>query len=331
MDKIEYKIKELPANFKKIAYLTLLLGFVLIVLSYLTDNARSSFNNILLLTLIASIGVGSLFMVSLEYVAGAVWSTPFRRVSEFLSSLILVLIFLAIPLFFNLHNIFHWTHTEAVAKDELLTHKSPYLNVSFLIIRFLSFIFLWLLFYFLITRNSVKQDVTADQKLTTKNIRLSAIFIPIFAITLTFFAIDWIMSLEPHWYSTIFGVYYFAGTILSAIATATYLIVILNERGYFQIPLVKDHYYSLGALLFAFINFWAYIAFSQYLLIWYANIPEETFWMLHRWEGSWKFLSIGLIIVHFVVPYVVLLSQPSKMDPKRLKFISLWILFAHYV
>jgi len=188
---------------------------------------------------------------------------------------------------------------------------------------------LWSLFYFIITRNSRKQDVTKDQKLTRRNIKLSAVFIPVFAITISLAAIDWLMSIEPHWFSTIFGVYYFSGTVIAAIAAVTIATVYLKEHGYLHSRMTNDHLFSLGALQFAFINFWGYIAFSQYLLIWYADLPEETFWILQRWEGGWAIISLLLIIIHFLVPYIALVSQPSKMNPKRLKFISVWLLFAH--
>jgi hypothetical protein len=154
---------------------------------------------------------------------------------------------------------------------------------------------------------------------------------PFLAFTITFAAVDWIMSLEPHWFSAIFGVYYFSGTVLAALGVATFLIVLLNEKGYLTKKIKSDHYYSLGALLFAFTNFWAYIAFSQFMLIWYGNLPEETSWFLHRWEGSWMYVSIALIIIHFIIPYFGLLSQPSKKHPKRLLFFSAWIVFAHIV
>jgi len=192
------------------------------------------------------------------------------------------------------------------------------------------FFALWLLFYFLITKNSKKQDETKDQKLTSRNVKLSAVFMPVFALTITFASIDWIMSLNPHWFSTIFGVYYFTGTLLAGLAAGTFIIVQLNENGYLIKGLKKDHYYSLGALLFAFTNFWAYIAFSQFMLIWYANLPEETIFFMDRFEGSWVYVSIGLIFIRFVIPYIGLLSQPSKMSAKNLKFFSLWILFAHF-
>ncbi|MCB9218864.1 MAG: quinol:cytochrome C oxidoreductase [Ignavibacteriales bacterium] len=279
---------------------------------------------------LTSIGLGSLFLVALEYVGGAVWSTPFRRTAEVLASVLLILPIIAIPIYLNLHDIYHWTHLDAVATDELLSHKSPYLNESFFTIRIVGYFIIWILFYFILTKTSEKQDTTKDQLLTKKNIKNSAIFIPFFAITVTFASIDWMMSLEPHWFSTIYGVYYFAGTFLAALAFITFLIVYLSEKGVFGKGIVSDHYYSFGALLYGFINFWAYIAFSQFMLIWYANLPEETFWFLNRWEGSWLIFSIIFIIVHFLVPFFALVSQPSKTNAGRLKFMSIWLLVAHF-
>jgi hypothetical protein len=160
---------------------------------------------------------------------------------------------------------------------------------------------------------------------------MSAVFIPLFAITITVSSVDFMMSLEPLWFSTIFGVYFFAGSTVATLAMVTFIVVTLKEKGFLHPRIIGDHLYSLGALMFAFINFWAYIAFSQYMLIWYADLPEENYWFLHRWQDGWQFISLLLIIVHFVVPYALLLSQPAKMDPKRLKIASLWILFAHFV
>ncbi len=326
---IEYHKKELPGKLKTLGLTLLLIGLVIVVFGYLVNPDRTAFNNIILLAFLISVGVGSLFLVAIEYVAGAVWSTPFRRVPEILSFALVLVPLFSIPLFFNLHNVFIWTHPDAFKNDVLMQSKAPYLQTNFFIIRELAFFAIWLLFFFLIYRNSIKQDTTHDQLLTKRNTVISAIFLPVFAFTISFAAFDWLMSLAPHWYSTIFGVYFFSGTVLCALAASTFIIVLLNERGYFVKGLTKDHYYSLGALMFAFINFWAYIAFSQFLLIWYANLPDETFWFLQRWQGSWKFVSIGLIFVHFVIPYFGLLSQPSKMNPKRLLVMSVWVIFAH--
>lgn len=329
--KIEYSRKELPAGFGKAGVALFAVGLILVVLAYLVDPVRSSFNNLIMLMFLSSIGIGSLFLVAIEYLGGAVWSTPFRRIPEFLGAILFILPIIAIPVYMNLHDMFHWTHTEDVMSDEILSGKAPYLNVQFFTIRVIAIFLIWIIFYLLITKRSRKQDTTGDQKLTTVNTRISAAFIPFFAITITLASVDWIMSLEPHWFSTIFGVYYFSGTVLAALAVATFLVVYLNEKGILIKGIKTDHYYSFGALLFAFVNFWAYIAFSQFLLIYYANIPEETFWYLDRWEDGWLYVSVFLIIVHFVVPYFGLVSQPSKTNPSRLKFMSIWILLAHIV
>lgn len=327
---VEYQKRELPKKFQTIGAVLFIIGLIGVAASYLTDGSRSAFNNIIMLMFLTSIGLGSLFLVSVEFVAGAIWSTPFRRIPEFLSSILLILPVVVVPLLFKLGDIFHWMHPEVVEADKILTGKAPYLNVNFFIVRVIIFIILWIIFYHFITKNSKKQDASFDQSLTKKNIKLSAAFIPVFGITISFTAFDWLMSLEPHWFSTIFGVYYFSGSILAAFAAVTLIVVWLNENGYLVKGLTSDHYYSLGAFMFAFTNFWAYIAFSQFLLIWYANLPEETFWFLQRWEGSWVYFSVGLIFVRFVIPYFGLISQPSKMDPKRLMIMSVWLLFAHW-
>ena len=320
--------KPLPAIVSKIGWGGVLLGGVCCVLGFMMDVRHASFVQLMNFLFLTSIGIGALFLVALEYIAGAVWSVPLRRVNEFLASLIPVAALMAVPLFFHLHDLYQWVNADIVSHDALVKIKEPYLNVNFFTIRFVVVFGLWTLLFYLFTHNSLRQDIDKDQNHTKFNIGLAAAFMPIFAIGLTIIAIDWAMSLEPHWYSTIYGVYYFAGTVLAGVSTATYITVKLHEQGFFP-QLRRDHFYSLGTLMFVFVNFWAYIAFSQFLLIWYANLPEETYWFIARWKNGWEYISVLLIVVHFAVPYFMLLSQDSKMDLKRLKFISIWILFAH--
>jgi hypothetical protein len=324
-----YEKKELPVKLSRLGMILLLIGIVLGVVAFLTDHSRASYNYLIAYAFMISIGVGSLFLIALEYIVGAVWSVPIRRVVEFFAATIPFLAILVIPLLLNMHELFHWSHADAVAEDEILQGKAPYLNVSFFIIRVFVLIGIWSLFYFFFIRNSKKQDITKDQNLTRINIKLSAVFIPIFAISISISAIDWLMSVEPHWFSTIFGVYFFSGTVIAALAAVTLATVLLKENGYLHPRITNDHLYSLGGLMFAFVNFWGYIAFSQFMLIWYADLSEESFWFIQKWNDNWAVFSIGLIIIHFVVPYAALLSQPSKMNPKRLKFIAVWLLFAH--
>jgi hypothetical protein len=325
---MEYQKKEIPDKLSKIGWLLFAIGLVLSIISYLVDSQRTSYNNIIVLVFLVSISVGCIFLIALEYAANAVWSTPMRRVSEFLAASFPFIIIFAIPLFLNIHNIFSWSRSDVVGADVTIAHKTPYLNISFFTIRFIIMTVLFYLFYKVLTRNSQKQDESKDQRLTSINVKFSVVFMPVAAVLLAVIATDWLMSLSPKWYSTIFGFYFMTGVILAGLGATTYVVVSLNEKGYFAPALNHEHYYSLGALMFAFINFWAYIAFSQFLLIWYANIPEETIWFMARWQGNWKYISIALIFIRFVIPYSALLSQPAKMNPKRLKQISIWILFS---
>jgi hypothetical protein len=326
---ITYVKKDLSPSVQKTGFILLAIGVIFGVVNFFVDFQQAILSYLLVYVFLVSIAVGSLFLVALEYITGAEWSTPLRRVVEFFAGLIPWLIVLVIPLLLNIRNIFEWAHPDIIANDKILQAKAAYLNPTFFTVRSVVCVFVWTLFYYLLTNNSRKQDETGDQKLTKKNIIISAIFIPVFAITITVTAIDWMMSLEPRWFSTIFGVYFFSGSVLAGLSVTTLAVVLLREKNLLHPAMVDDHYFSLGALLFAFINFWAYIAFSQFLLIWYANLPEETGWFMVRGNGGWMVMSMILIVVHFVVPYVVLLSQPAKKDPRKLKFTAIWILAAH--
>jgi len=327
--KFEYVRKAIPSKIILLGAILTILGGIMLAAAFSIDLQRASFVTIIAMMFIMGVGLASLFLVALEFLVGAVWSTPFRRVSEILALMIFVTPLLAIPLLLNMHSIFEWTHSDVVQADPFLINKIPYLNEPFFLMRTIGVFVVMGFFYFLIISRSQKQDKTKDASLTRGLVRRSGLFMPFFAICATVFGLDWLMTLEPHWFSTIFGVYYFAGSLLTALALLTFISITLAENGYLSPKIKRDHYYNMGALMFAFTNFWAYIAFSQLILIWYANIPEETFWFLDKWKGAWMYVSIGLIVVKFAVPYALLLSQPSKSDPKRLKFASIWILTAH--
>ena len=326
-----YIKKELPTQIGVIGMVLFVAGVLLGILGFITEPERAAFSYLPAYMFLVSIAIGSLFLIAIEYLAGADWSVPFRRIAEFLAALLPILFIMVIPLLFHMNDLFTWTHHEITSNDIVLQGKAPYLNPVFFIIRVLVILLIWSVFYYKFINNSRKQDSTGDQSLTKNSIVFSGIFMPVFAITITITAVDWLMSIEPRWYSTIFGVYFFSGAVWSSLAAVTYIAIKLKENGYLHPKISTDHYYSLGTLLFAFTVFWSYIAFSQYMLIWYADLPEETFWFLQRWSGGWSFLSIIVIITHFIVPFTMLLSFPSKTNPARLKFIAVWILFAHYI
>lgn len=326
---VEYKKKEIPAKVGTIGWGLLVVGLLAAAATFMLDKDRGSFNSLIVFMFLTSVGIGSLFWIAVEYAAGAVWLTPVRRIPEILASIIPFLVIFSIPMILNMGNMYEWTHTHVMLADPMLKSKMPYLNKTAFFIRLIIVFGGWFLFYKFLTGNSRKQDETKDQSLTTKNIKLGIAFIPFFAFSLTVTAIDWVMSLQPHWFSTMFGVYYFAGTAWCALAVNILIMVFLKEKGYLPKSIVNDHYYSLGALMFAFTVFWAYIAFSQFLIIYSANIPEETFWYLFRWDGKWKTLSLALIILHFIIPFFALLSRPAKINPKRLVWVSMYVIFVH--
>jgi hypothetical protein len=284
-------------------------------------------------TFIWTVALGGLFFVVLHHLTHAVWSVVVRRVAEMFASLLPVVALLLVPLlgfvvFSNYFGLYPWCDTEWMHHDHILEGKLPYLNVPFFVVRGLVFVGFWALAAHFFVNRSLRQDTGALGEEASQQMRKwSTAFMPLFALTLTFASFDWLMSLEPYWFSTIYGVYIFAGVAASGLAAMTIVVVWLRAAGLLGDDLVRgEHLYSLGALLFTFTCFWAYIAFSQFMLIWYASIPEETVYFLQRTQDGWLEVSIALALVRFVVPFFLLLSRPAKMNPRRLVIVSILIL-----
>lgn len=325
-----YEKKELPAKVTLIGLALLAIGGGLAGYGFASDSVRASYNLIIAFMWLFSIGFGALFLVALEHIVSADWSVPFRRITEILAGVLFIVPLIAIPLFFNLDEIFVWLNPQIVEADKYVQGKAPYLNESFFIIRNVVVFLIMILFFFLLSVRSFKQDKKQNPNSTKVSAKIAAVFFPIFAICLTVVGMDWLMSLEPKWFSTIFGVYYFAGSVLATLSLLTFIVITLKENGYLSKYINEDHYYNLGGLMFAFTNFWAYIAFSQFLLIWYANIPDETMWFMDRSQGGWWIMLLGLIFIRFGIPYLALVTRPSKSSPFRLRIIAVWVFLAHY-
>lgn len=278
-----------------------------------------------------TVGLGALFFTILHHLTRASWSTVLRRFSESLMSTVPYMVVLLLPVLFGIHDLYHWSHEDAVASDILLQKKAPYLNIPFFLVRVGFYFAVWTIVVYYLNKYSASQDVRHDDSLYLKMRKVSAPGLPLFAFTLTFASIDWIMSLEPHWYSTIFGVYIFAGTFIASIGFTIVFLAYQRKKGILNNEVTVEHRHNLGKLLFAFTVFWAYIGFSQYMLIWYANLPEEAFWFLQRWEGSWKILSVALPIGHFGIPFVALIPRAAKRSFKWLLFMAIYMLVFHYI
>lgn len=277
-----------------------------------------------------TICVGSAFWMFVHHAVDARWSVVVRRIFENIAALLPWLAVLFIPLVWLAPLIWRWMQIPHGA-DVLLDHKAGYLNHTFFYIRaifyFTFFSVAGLGFRFL----STNQDKTANPWHSLRMRKFSYAAIPLLALSLTFSAFDWLMSLDHHWFSTMWGVYIFAGSILNAMALTLLVSQLLRAKGYLRGIVTVEHDHIMGKLIYAFIVFWAYIAFSQYMLMYYSNIPEETIFYASRNEGSWRWMSYTLLFGHFVLPFLFLLTQPAKRTPWRICLASGWILFMHAV
>lgn len=306
-------------------------GLVMGGVAFGVDRERFAFSYLAGFTFVFTIIVSALLWVVIQHLTKAVWSVAMRRILEQMSSFIPVAAVLFIPIILFAHTLWHhWMGPEA-AHDALLVHKKPYLNEPFFYGRAVFYFALWSVIAWVFRSNSLKQDQTGDKKLTLKLRNLAPPMTLLIGLTFSFASFDWLMGLDPHWYSTVFGVYVFAGGTQAMYALLAIITVQLQVRGYLNRVSTVEHRHDIGKYLFAFTVFYAYIGFCQYFLIWYANIPEETIFYRHRWEESWKVVSMLLLFTRFVIPFVLLLSRHTKRNPVALSIGAGIVLFAHYV
>jgi hypothetical protein len=276
-----------------------------------------------------SLSLGALFFVILQHLTRSSWSVVVRRLAEAIAMNLGLLALLSAPLLlFGLRSLYPWADASA-AHDGLLRAKAAYLNIPFFAARIVLYFAFWYAaarFYF---RRSVEQDATGDVALTLRMERWSGPSMVLFAIATTFAAFDLLMSLDPRWYSTIYGVYFFTGGLLGFFALLVFVSCVTQRTGRMSHMITTEHYHDLGKLLFAFTVFWAYIAFSQYMLIWYANIPEETGWYLRRQTGGWGAVGLLLLFGHFLVPFLALLARAPKRRKGFLVQAALLLLAMH--
>ncbi len=314
---------------KKLA-IAAILGLVGIIATPLVHGLeRFWINWILWFVFLLTIGLGCLFIVALEHVVGARWSIPLRRVPERLSSLILIMGPASLLALFSLHFLYPWTQTESLS-NPVVAGKAGWLNVPFFAFRVVACLVLWIVAYRILVNGSIRQDMDQDPMFNVRARRFAPLFMIIFGITITVVAFDWISSLEPAWYSDVFGVYLFAGTFLAGLAATSLALLYLKRLG--RLPQVgPDHMYNLGGFLFAFTVFWCYIGFAQYLLMWYANMPEEVFWYKERLQGGWGPLLLALAVFHFFVPFFILIPRDAKRDTRFLFWTAMLMLVCHWL
>jgi hypothetical protein len=268
--------------------------------------------------------VGSLFWTCLHHATDSEWSVVVRRQLENVGSLIPWFVVLALPLAFCVPILYKWWNI-GPGVDPLLDAKQPYLSKGFFLIRAVAYFALLSWVALTLRGRSTRQDVDGLGKHSLTMRKFGIFGIPVVALSITFAGFDWLMGLDYHWFSTMWGVYLFAGAAGSSMSLLVLIISALKKQGYLKV-VNDEHYHIMGKFMLAFVIFWAYIGFSQYMLIWYANIPEENIYFIIRNQGGWNFLSTALVVGRFLLPFPILLTQWVKKNPNRLSLVAGWII-----
>jgi hypothetical protein len=322
---------QLPLKVKSSLLAICAISTLVSALGFYFDPERAWPNLLIAAYYFTTLGLSGFLFIAIQFVTKAGWSTVFRRVPETITTaiipgaLLMALVLLGVP------NLYEWSHAETELFSHQVSGSGQWLNRPFFIFRTLVYFAIWIGLGRGLIKNSHLQDESGDIALSHKNLVRSAIFIILFALTVSVASFDWIMSLEHHWYSTIFGVYNFAGFFVNGMVTIVLLLFVLRKMGYFSDTVGPDHFHDLGKLIFGFSCFWAYIWFSQFMLIWYSNMPEETSYFMDRIQGVWGILMVLNLILNWGIPFLFLLPRPAKRRESYLVIICVTLLLGHWL
>ncbi len=306
-------------------------GLIALIIAFLSDPQRGWANFLLNNVYFVSLSVGALLFLSLQRVTHSGWSAGFIRVPEAMAGFLPVAAVLFVILILGTRSLYHWTDMEAVAHDPLLEHKSPFLNLPFWIIRMVIYFTLWILMFVLIRRLSLKEDRVGGLEPFKKMEHYAKIFIFMVIITFSFAMIDWVMSIDAHWYSTIFAIKNFVAAFHHAAIVITFIVLLMNQRGHFPF-LTKSHLGDFSRYIFMLCIIWGYFWFAEFMLIWYANIPEETAYFLPRMRGEgWRFFFFANIIINWFLPFVLLMPKVTSRSRLVLKIVIPILIIGQFI
>ncbi len=277
------------------------------------------------------IALGSLAILMVQHMSGGAWGLVIRRVLESATRTFPLLVLLFIPLALGVHAIYIWADPAHMDGNPHLKHKEPYLNLPFFYARAALYFLVWMGLAYFLNKWSLEQDRTAEKSITRRLQSLSGPGLVLFGATVTFSSIDWVMSLEPEWFSTIFGILFMGGQALSAMAFVIATMVLLSNKRPMSVFLRPSHLHDLGKLMMAFVMLWAYFHFSQFLIIWSGNLPEETPWYIRRINGGWLYVALAIVLFHFALPFVMLLSRDLKRNSRLISMIATVIIVMRVV
>jgi len=306
-------------------------GIAAMFVAFTGDPQRAWANFLLNNVYFVSLSAGALLFFSLQRVTHSGWSAGFQRIPEAMAGYLPVAAVLFLVMILGAQSLYHWSDTEAVAHDPLLAHKAPFLNLPFWIIRMVTYFALWILMFLLIRRLSLKEDVVGGLEPFKKLEHLSKIFIFIVIITFSFAMIDWVMSIDAHWYSTIFAIKNFVAAFHHAAIVITFVVLLMNQKGYFPF-LNKSHLGDFSRYIFMLCIIWGYFWFAEFMLIWYANIPEETAYFLPRIKGEgWRFFFFANIAINWFLPFVLLMPKSTSRNKTVLKIVIPFLIIGQFI
>jgi hypothetical protein len=325
-----YAVPSRISGLQRVALIVGVVGLGLCAMGFMGD--REHFFRAWLMAYMVWFGValGSMAWLMIQYLSGGAWGVVTRRIFEASSRTLPFMAVLFLPIALGIHDLYLWSHPDAVARDEILRHREPYMNPAFFYMRAVIYFVLWSGLAYLLSAWSRQQDAGPDDVLALRLQRLSGGGLVLYAITLFFASVDWVMSLDPHWFSTIYGILFMGGQGLGSMAFTIAVVVLLAQSEPMSHVFGPNHLHDLGKLMLAFVMLWAYFQFSQFLIIWSANIPEEIPFYLTRVEGGWKWVSTLLVLGHFVLPFLLLLNRDLKRT-RALAALAVYVIVMRFV
>lgn len=326
-----YSVPAGAAGVQRIALGVGVVGMGLLALGYSSSHEHFFRSYLIAFVFWTGVALGSLAWSMVHHLSGGAWGVVTRRVFEASSRTVPFMALLFLPVAFGVQDLYIWARPEVVAVDKILQYKQPYLNVSFFYIRAALYFVIWTVLAYTLSAWSLQQDTSYDEKRAVRMQRLSGGGLVVYALTIFFMSVDWMMSIDPYWYSTIYGILFIGGQGLSAMAFTIAVVVLLARVEPMSKVIGPNHLHDMGKLLLAFVMLWAYFNFSQFLIIWSGNLPEEIPWYLTRMKGGWGWVSVLLIVGHFGLPYLLLLNRDLKRTGGTVAAIAVIIIAMRFV
>ncbi len=318
------------AQWQRVSLLIGIAGMLIVITSFLLDREQALRSYLFAYIYWTGMGLGSMGILLLHHTVGGKWGMVIRRMCEAGCRTLPYMALLLLPVLVSIPILYPWARPEAL-NDANIQAKAAYLNVPFFLVRTVIYFVIWTFYAWRLSTWSAAQDRTGDESLIGKMRAVSAPGLVLFTFVTTFAFIDWIMSLEPNWFSTVYGVMFLVGEVLESFAFVIALLIVLSKWSPLKEHVTVQHLHDLGNMMFAFMVLWAYLSFSQFLIIWAGNLPEETPWYLRRLRGGWGWVALSLVIFHFATPFVLLLMRKTKRQAGRLLKVCLLMIVIRIV